>query len=99
MLNHPYTLDILGKGGNKFSEESKRPLLNMASELTYAEMKFKNESNTSGSNSEPPAAPKEKTSPRQSNPGFPKQLLASLLTHLLLLAISSFIAFISKYAA
>ncbi|XP_010589219.1 C-type lectin domain family 4 member A-like [Loxodonta africana] len=62
--------------------------------ITYAEVKFKNESNTSGANTERPAAPKEKTSPQQSNPGFPKQLLASLLILLLLLAISSFIAFI-----
>ncbi|XP_023404841.1 C-type lectin domain family 4 member A-like isoform X1 [Loxodonta africana] len=66
----------------------------MASEVTYAEVRFKNESNTSSASSEPSAAPKEKTSPQQSNPGFPKQLLASLLIFLLLLAISSFIAFI-----
>ncbi|XP_064140730.1 C-type lectin domain family 4 member A-like isoform X3 [Loxodonta africana] len=68
----------------------------MASEVTYAEVRFKNESNTSSASSEPSAAPKEKTSPQQSNPGFPKQLLASLLIFLLLLAISSFIAFIRK---
>nr|XP_023404846.1 C-type lectin domain family 4 member A-like [Loxodonta africana] len=66
----------------------------MALEITYAEVRFKNESDTSGANSERPAAPKEKTSPQQSNDGFPKKLPASLLILLLLLAISSFIAFI-----
>ncbi|XP_064141253.1 C-type lectin domain family 4 member A-like [Loxodonta africana] len=66
----------------------------MALEITYADVRFKNESDTSGANSERPAAPKEKTSPQQSNDGFPKKLPASLLILLLLLAISSFIAFI-----
>ncbi|XP_012861483.1 C-type lectin domain family 4 member A [Echinops telfairi] len=61
----------------------------MASEITYAEVKFKNESK-----SEPPAAPKEKTSAHQGNPGFPKQLLVSLLILLLLVAIAFLIAFI-----
>ncbi|KAM9672377.1 C-type lectin domain family 4 member A-like isoform 1-T1 [Trichechus inunguis] len=65
----------------------------MSSEITYAEVRFKNEFNASGAVSKPPAAPKEKTSPYQRNPGFPKQLLASLLILLLLLAISFFIAF------
>ncbi|XP_049738339.1 C-type lectin domain family 4 member A-like [Elephas maximus indicus] len=68
----------------------------MALEITYAEVRFKNESDTSGANSERPAAPKEKTSPQQSNDGFPKKLPASLSILLLLLAISSFIAFIRK---
>ncbi|XP_004387332.1 C-type lectin domain family 4 member A-like isoform X2 [Trichechus manatus latirostris] len=68
----------------------------MSSEITYAEVRFKNEFNASGAVSKPPAAPKEKTSPYQRNPGFPKQLLASLLILLLLLAISFFIAFMRK---
>nr|XP_010589218.1 C-type lectin domain family 4 member A-like [Loxodonta africana] len=68
----------------------------MASEIAYAEVTLKNESKTSGANSEPPVASKEKTSPQQSNPGFPKQFLASLLILLLLLAVSFFIAFIRK---
>ncbi|XP_036314334.1 C-type lectin domain family 4 member A-like isoform X1 [Pipistrellus kuhlii] len=66
----------------------------MTSEITYAEVKFKNESTSLGTNSDPPAAPKEKTSLHKSNPGFPKALLLSLLILLLLLAISFFIAFI-----
>ncbi|XP_024435245.2 C-type lectin domain family 4 member A [Desmodus rotundus] len=73
----------------------------MASEITYAEVSFKNESKSLGTKSEPPTAPKEKTSPHKSNPGFPKALFPSLLILLLLLAISFFIAFIiffQKYA-
>ncbi|XP_006764811.1 PREDICTED: C-type lectin domain family 4 member A isoform X1 [Myotis davidii] len=66
----------------------------MTSEITYAEVSFKNESTSLGTKSEPPAAPKEKTSLHKSNPGFPKALLLSLLILLLLLAISFFIAFI-----
>uniref|UniRef100_G1Q9Q0 C-type lectin domain family 4 member A n=1 Tax=Myotis lucifugus TaxID=59463 RepID=G1Q9Q0_MYOLU len=66
----------------------------MTSEITYAEVSFKNESTSLGTKSEPPAAPKEKTSLHKSNPGFPKALLPSLLILLLLLAISFFIAFI-----
>lgn len=66
----------------------------MTSEITYAEVRFKNESKSSGTKSEPPAAPKEKTSPYKSNPGFSKALFLSLLILLLLLAISFFIAFI-----
>ncbi|XP_032246645.1 C-type lectin domain family 4 member A-like [Phoca vitulina] len=69
----------------------------MTSETTYAELSFKNESKSSSTKSWPPAAPKEKTSPHKSNPSFPKLLFASLLVLLLLLAISFFIAFISKY--
>uniref|UniRef100_A0A671DYY3 C-type lectin domain family 4 member A n=1 Tax=Rhinolophus ferrumequinum TaxID=59479 RepID=A0A671DYY3_RHIFE len=68
----------------------------MTSEITYAEVRFKNESKSSGTKSEPPAAPKEKTSPYKSNPGFSKALFLSLLILLLLLAISFFIAFIKK---
>ncbi|XP_006875528.1 PREDICTED: C-type lectin domain family 4 member A isoform X2 [Chrysochloris asiatica] len=68
----------------------------MTSEITYAEVRFQNQSNSSDANSDPPAAPKEKTSPQKSNSGFTKQLLVSLLILLLLLAISFFTAFISK---
>lgn len=66
----------------------------MTSEITYAEVRFKNESKSSGTKSEPLAAPKEKTSLYKSNPGFSKVLFASLLILLLLLTISLFIAFI-----
>ncbi|XP_016077233.1 PREDICTED: C-type lectin domain family 4 member A-like [Miniopterus natalensis] len=66
----------------------------MTSEITYAEVRFTNESKSLGTKSEPPAAPKEKTSLHKSNPGFPKVLLPLLLMLLLLLAISFFIAFI-----
>nr|XP_019569024.1 PREDICTED: C-type lectin domain family 4 member A [Rhinolophus sinicus] len=66
----------------------------MTSEITYAEVRFQNESKSSGTKSEPPEAPKEKTSPYKSNPGFSKALFLSLLILLLLLAISFFIAFI-----
>ncbi|KAM5254739.1 C-type lectin domain family 4 member A-like isoform 1-T1 [Hipposideros larvatus] len=69
-------------------------LLNMTSEITYAEVWFENDSKSSGAKSEPPAAPKEKTSLYKSNPGFSKVLFASLLMLLLLLTISFFIAFI-----
>lgn len=44
-----------------------------------------------------PSAPQEKTNLHKSNPSFPRLLFASLLVLLLLLAISFFIAFISKY--
>ncbi|KAM6216254.1 C-type lectin domain family 4 member A-like [Rhynchocyon petersi] len=67
----------------------------MASEITYAEVRFKNESKTSGANLEPPEAPEKKTSPQKSSPGLPKQLFASLLILLLLLAVSCFISFIN----
>ncbi|XP_053413699.1 C-type lectin domain family 4 member A [Nycticebus coucang] len=66
----------------------------MASEITYAEVTFRNGSKFSGTNSDPPAAPKERTTPHKSNPGFPKLLCASLIILFLLLAISFFIAFI-----
>ncbi|XP_039730184.1 C-type lectin domain family 4 member A isoform X2 [Pteropus medius] len=62
----------------------------MTSEITYAEVSFKNESKSSGTKSEPP---EEKTSPQRSNFSFSK-VLFPLLTLLLLLAISFFIAFI-----
>ncbi|XP_057556713.1 C-type lectin domain family 4 member A-like [Hippopotamus amphibius kiboko] len=67
----------------------------MTSETTYAELKFKNEPQSSGTKSEPPAAPQKKTNPHKSDSSFPKQLLASLvILLLLLLAISFLIAFI-----
>ncbi|XP_054575292.1 C-type lectin domain family 4 member A isoform X3 [Eptesicus fuscus] len=89
-------MDVLRKRYQGFFEESRRSLLNMTSEITYAEVKFKNESTSLGTKSEPSAAPKEKTSLHKTNPGFPKALLPSLLILLLLLAISFFIAFIKK---
>ncbi|XP_020937627.1 C-type lectin domain family 4 member A-like isoform X3 [Sus scrofa] len=67
----------------------------MNSEITYAEVRFKNEPKSSGTKSEPPTAPKEKTNPQKSDSSFPK-LLASLLILLLLLTISFLIAFIYK---
>lgn len=66
----------------------------MTSEITYAEVRFKNESTSLGTKSEPSAAPREKTSLHKSNPAFPKALLPLLLILLLLLSISFFIAFI-----
>uniref|UniRef100_A0A287CRW9 C-type lectin domain-containing protein n=1 Tax=Ictidomys tridecemlineatus TaxID=43179 RepID=A0A287CRW9_ICTTR len=68
----------------------------MASEITYAEVRFKNELKSSGTNSDSPAAPKENTTPLKSNPAFPKLLLGSLLILFLLLAILFFVAFIRK---
>nr|XP_012615857.2 C-type lectin domain family 4 member A [Microcebus murinus] len=73
----------------------------MASEITYAEVNFKNGSKSSGTNSASPAAPKERTTPHKSNPGFPKLLYPSLLILFLLLAISfciAFIVFFQKYS-
>ncbi|XP_065779042.1 C-type lectin domain family 4 member A [Muntiacus reevesi] len=64
----------------------------MTSEITYAEVKF-NKPKSSGTKSEPPAAPKENNL-HQSGHSFPKLLLTSLLILLLLLAISFLIAFI-----
>ncbi|KAM5262722.1 C-type lectin domain family 4 member A-like [Ctenodactylus gundi] len=63
----------------------------MASEITYAEVKFSNPA-TSVS----PAAPKEKTTAPGSNPSFPKMLLLVFLMLSLLLAISFFAVFIKK---
>ncbi|XP_077026055.1 C-type lectin domain family 4 member A isoform X2 [Tamandua tetradactyla] len=68
----------------------------MTSEITYAEVNFKTESKSSGTNSKSLSDPKKKTSPHRSNPSFPKLLLTSLLIFLLLLAISFFIAFVKK---
>ncbi|XP_054999578.1 LOW QUALITY PROTEIN: C-type lectin domain family 4 member A-like [Sorex araneus] len=73
--------------------KSRASLLNMTTEITYAEVKFINKAQASGTPSEAPAAPKEKTCPPQSNSGCLKLLLAALLM-LLLLTISFLIAFI-----
>ncbi|XP_013367025.1 PREDICTED: C-type lectin domain family 4 member A-like isoform X2 [Chinchilla lanigera] len=73
----------------------------MALEITYAEVRFKTESKTSGTNSLPPDAPKEKTTFQQNNPGFLRLFLATLLIFFLLLAISflvAFIIFFQKYS-
>ncbi|XP_057633415.1 C-type lectin domain family 4 member A-like [Chionomys nivalis] len=66
----------------------------MASEITYAEVKFKNESNSSGPYSDSATAPKVKPSPHLSKPGFPSLLFTSLMALFLLLAISFLVAFI-----
>ncbi|XP_069347024.1 C-type lectin domain family 4 member A-like isoform X3 [Eulemur rufifrons] len=68
----------------------------MALKITSAQVRFKNGSNSSGTNSESPAAPKERTTSNKSNPSFPKLFWASLLILFLLLKISFFIAFIKK---
>nr|XP_004610701.1 unnamed protein product [Sorex araneus] len=65
----------------------------MMTEITYAEVRFINEAQSSAAPSEAPAVPKEKTCPPQSNSGCLKLLLAALLI-LLLLTISFLIAFI-----
>nr|XP_004610700.1 unnamed protein product [Sorex araneus] len=65
----------------------------MTTEITYAEVRFKNEAQSSAAPSQAPAAPKEKTSPPPSNSRCLKLLVAVLLI-LLLLAISFLIAFI-----
>ncbi|XP_054998590.1 C-type lectin domain family 4 member A-like [Sorex araneus] len=67
----------------------------MMTEITYAEVRFINEAQSSAAPSEAPAVPKEKTCPPQSNSGCLKLLLAALLI-LLLLTISFLIAFIRK---
>ncbi|XP_054575293.1 C-type lectin domain family 4 member A isoform X4 [Eptesicus fuscus] len=48
-------MDVLRKRYQGFFEESRRSLLNMTSEITYAEVKFKNESTSLGTKSEPSA--------------------------------------------
>ncbi|XP_055990697.1 C-type lectin domain family 4 member A-like [Sorex fumeus] len=67
----------------------------MTTEITYAEVRFKNEAQSLDTPSQTPAAPKEKTSPPQSNSGYLKLLLAALLI-LLLLTILFLITFIGK---
>ncbi|XP_035304585.1 C-type lectin domain family 4 member A-like isoform X3 [Cricetulus griseus] len=66
----------------------------MASEITYAEVKFKNESNSPGTDSNSAAAPKVKPAPHLSKPGGPSLLFTSLMALFLLLAISFLVAFI-----
>ncbi|CAO2606508.1 C-type lectin domain family 4 member A [Lemmus lemmus] len=66
----------------------------MASEITYAEVRFKNESNSSGPHSDSAAAPKVKPTPHLRKPGFPLLLFPSLMALCLLLAISFLVAFI-----
>lgn len=66
----------------------------MASEITYAEVKFKNESNSLHTYSESPAAPREKPIRDLRKPGSPSLLLTSLMLLLLLLAITFLVAFI-----
>ncbi|XP_021046740.1 C-type lectin domain family 4 member A isoform X1 [Mus pahari] len=66
----------------------------MASEITYAEVKFKNESNSLRTYSESPAAPREKPIHDLSKPGSPSLLFTSLMVLLLLLAITFLVAFI-----
>nr|XP_042126269.1 C-type lectin domain family 4 member A-like [Peromyscus maniculatus bairdii] len=66
----------------------------MASEITYAEVKFKNESNSSGTYSDSATAPKLKPTPHLSKPGRPSLLFTSLMTLFLLLAITFLVAFI-----
>ncbi|XP_060046110.1 C-type lectin domain family 4 member A [Erinaceus europaeus] len=66
----------------------------MTSEITYAEVRFKNEPMSSASKLEAPAVSKLKTSPHRSNPGIYRLLLTPLLILLLLLAISFFVTFI-----
>ncbi|XP_021505674.1 C-type lectin domain family 4 member A-like isoform X2 [Meriones unguiculatus] len=66
----------------------------MASEITYAEVKFKNASNSSGTHSDSSAAPKKNPTHHQSKPGSPSLLFTSLMVFFLLLAISFLVAFI-----
>ncbi|XP_052577261.1 C-type lectin domain family 4 member A-like [Peromyscus californicus insignis] len=73
----------------------------MASEITYAEVKFKNESNSSGTYSDSATAPKVKPTPPLSKPGCPSLLFTSLMALFLLLAISflaAFIFYFQKYS-
>lgn len=70
----------------------------MASEITYAELRFKAES--SSPNSESPAAVKEKTTAQRSNICLPRMLFVPLLIFLLLAIIFciAFIIFFQKYS-
>ncbi|XP_005378932.1 PREDICTED: C-type lectin domain family 4 member A-like [Chinchilla lanigera] len=69
----------------------------MAAEITYAELRFKAES--SGPNTDNPAAPEGKPTPQRSNLSLPK-MLVSLLIFLLLAIIFciAFIIFFQKYS-
>ncbi|XP_008823558.1 C-type lectin domain family 4 member A-like [Nannospalax galili] len=66
----------------------------MASEITYAEVRFQNESKSSSTYSDSRAASKVKSTPHSNNPGFLGLLFVSLLILFLLLAIVFFVAFI-----
>ncbi|XP_051029020.1 C-type lectin domain family 4 member A-like [Phodopus roborovskii] len=66
----------------------------MASEIMYAEVKFKNESNSPGTDSNSAAAPEVKPTPHLSKPAGPTLLFTSLMALFLLLAISFLVAFI-----
>ncbi|XP_063094201.1 C-type lectin domain family 4 member A-like isoform X2 [Cavia porcellus] len=63
-------------------------------EITYAEVRFKTESKSSGTTSLSPDASKKKITSHQSNIGFPKLLLITLLILFLLLVILFLVAFI-----
>ncbi|XP_017448229.1 C-type lectin domain family 4 member A isoform X1 [Rattus norvegicus] len=66
----------------------------MASEITYAEVRIKNESNSSVTYSGSPAAPREKPTRHLSKPGSLLVPFTSLMVLLLLLAITFLVAFI-----
>ncbi|XP_054999575.1 C-type lectin domain family 4 member A-like [Sorex araneus] len=68
----------------------------MTTEITYAEVKFKNAAQSLAVPSQAPAAPEEKTSPPPSNSGNFKLLLAAVVI-LLLLTISFLIAFVTFF--
>ncbi|XP_037060046.1 C-type lectin domain family 4 member A-like isoform X2 [Peromyscus leucopus] len=73
----------------------------MASEITYAEVKFKNESKSSGTYSDSATAPKVKPTPHLSKSGRPSLLFTSLMALFLLLAITflaAFIFYFQKYS-
>ncbi|GAB1291256.1 C-type lectin domain family 4, member a4 [Apodemus speciosus] len=74
-----------------------RSFLDMASEITYAEVKFKNESNSLRTYSESPAAPREKPIHHLNKPGSLMLLFTSLMILLLLLAITFLVAFITYF--
>ncbi|KAM4819701.1 C-type lectin domain family 4 member A [Thomomys bottae] len=70
----------------------------MASEVTYAEVRFTNDSD---SKADPPQAPKAKATTQTSDPRLPTWLWASLVTFSLLLAVLFlvlFILFFQKYS-
>ncbi|EDK99703.1 C-type lectin domain family 4, member a4 [Mus musculus] len=66
----------------------------MASEITYAEVRITNESDSLDTYSKCPAAPREKPIRDLRKPGSPSLLLTSLMLLLLLLAITFLVAFI-----
>ncbi|XP_055990684.1 C-type lectin domain family 4 member A-like [Sorex fumeus] len=72
----------------------------MTTESNYSEVRFKTEPQPSGTTSQVPAAPKDRTSPPKSNTGCLKLLLVSLLILLLLkiLFLIVTISFFQKYS-